>query len=280
MIAVLGAGGQLGSAFCRLLGAAAHPVTRAELDLTDLAAIQPWMEARRPEVVVNCAAYTAVDAAEEDEATARRVNADAVGVLAEAARDSGARLVTFSTDYVFDGTKPEPYVESDPPHPMSAYGRTKAEGERLALEANPEALVVRTSWVLSGTHPNFAATMLRLIRQGPVQVVNDQRGRPTIVDDLAPATLACVEAGAYGIVHLTNQGETTWYGLACEIAQIAGLDPDRVSPCTTEEFPRPAPRPANSVLDSERLEGLGVAALPHYRPSLERVVADLVARGF
>ena len=280
MIAVLGARGQLGSAFCRLLGAAAAAVTRAELDLTDLEAIVPWVKTHRPEVIVNCAAYTAVDAAEEDKATARRVNAEAVGVLAEAARNEGARLVTFSTDYVFDGTKPEPYVESDPPRPLSVYGRTKAEGERLALEANPEALVVRTSWVLSGTHPNFAATMLRLIRRGPVRVVEDQKGRPTIVDDLAEATMACLDAGVAGIVHLTNQGETTWYGLAKEVAAIAGLDPDRVSPCTTLEYPRPAPRPANSVLDSERLAGFGVAPLPHYRPSLERVVAELVARGF
>lgn len=280
MIAVLGARGQLGSAFCRLLGAAAAAVTRAELDLTDLETIPVWVKTRRPEVIVNCAAYTAVDAAEDDAATARRVNAEAVGVLAEAARTTDARLVTFSTDYVFDGTKPEPYVESDPPRPLSVYGRTKAEGERAALEANPDALVVRTSWVLSGTHPNFAATMLRLIRQGPVRVVEDQRGRPTIVDDLAQATMACLEAGVAGIVHLTNQGETTWYGLAKEVAVIAGLDPDRVSPCTTVEYPRPAPRSANSVLDSERLAGLGVAPLPHYRPSLERVVAELVARGF
>ncbi|HHC08660.1 MAG TPA: NAD(P)-dependent oxidoreductase, partial [Actinobacteria bacterium] len=163
MIVVLGAGGQLGSAFLRLLGRRATGLTRADLDLTDLDTISQVLDRLAPELVVNCAAYTAVDAAEDDEATARRVNAEAVEVLARWTHRAGAKLVTFSTDYVFDGTKETPYVESDPPRPINVYGETKRAGEVAALATDPEALVVRTSWLLSSTHPNFVTTILRLL---------------------------------------------------------------------------------------------------------------------
>jgi dTDP-4-dehydrorhamnose reductase len=276
MIAVLGAGGQLGSAFMKILGGKARAVTRAELDLADADEIGPWLASKRPDLVINCAAYTAVDAAETDADIARRVNATAVGRLAEVTGAMGTGLVTFSTDYVFDGSKQGRYVESDPTDPINVYGQTKLEGERLALEAHPEALVVRTSWVLSGTHHNFAATMLDLISRGEVRVVDDQKGRPTLVDDLAPATLEAVRAGVTGVLHLTNQGVTTWFGLARDIAGLAGLDPERVIPIPTSDFPRPARRPANSVLDSERLDDLGLEPLPDYHQSLNRAVDQLV----
>ena len=243
-----------------------------------MAAIGPTIEELTPALVINCAAYTAVDDAEEDEATARVVNATAVGELADVTKDIGVRLVTFSTDYVFDGSKEGPYVETDEPKPLSAYGRTKLEGERLALGANPETLVIRTSWLLSGTHPNFAATMLRLIAAGPVTVVDDQHGRPTFVDDLAAGTLEALEAGATGILHLANAGTTTWYDLAREIADLSGLDADRVQPATTDDFPRPARRPANSVLESVRLVELGLDPLPDYHESLDQTVAQLSSR--
>jgi dTDP-4-dehydrorhamnose reductase len=278
VIAVLGAGGQLGTAFVALLGDRAVPVTRRELDFEQVESIQPWIAANHPDLVINCAAYTAVDAAEGDEQTTHRVNALAVGELATACATSGAGLVTFSTDYVFDGTKSTGYLESDEPSPLNVYGRTKLEGEQRCLTAHPAALVIRTSWVLSGTHRNFAATMLDLIAKGPVRVVGDQRGRPTLVDDLARGTMEAVEAGATGVLHLANQGETSWFGLAREIAEIAGLDADLVSACTTAEFPRPARRPENSVLDSERLEGLGIEPLPHYRASLTKAVSQLIGR--
>lgn len=280
MIAVLGSSGQLGTAFVDLLGDEATPISRAELDLTDLAAVPDWVASTRPKAVINCAAYTAVDAAEEDEETARLVNAAAVGELARATHAHGAQFVTFSTDYVFDGAKGEPYVESDEPNPLSVYGRTKAEGERLALEANPNTLLVRTSWVLSGTHRNFVTTMLGLIREGTVDVVDDQRGHPTLVSDLAAGTMGAIDLGAAGILHLANQGVTTWCGLAREIAALAGLDADRVRAISTAQFPRPAPRPPNSVLDSERTHDLGIAPLPHYRDSLPAVVQSLLAEGF
>jgi dTDP-4-dehydrorhamnose reductase len=277
MIAIVGASGQLGTAFRQALGDGALAVTRADLDLQELATIGPIVAGLAVDAVVNCAAYTAVDDAEEDEATARRVNADAVEALAAACRSSDRRFVTFSTDYVFDGDKDDPYVESDTPGPRSAYGRTKLEGERRALDANPDTLVVRTSWLMSGTHRSFASTMLRLVGEGPVRVVDDQKGHPTMVDDLAPAVLAALDAGATGVLHLANAGVTTWYGLARECAEIAGLDASHLTPCRTDDFPRPARRPRNSVLASERLSEFGLAPLPHYRPALEVAVHQLLA---
>ena len=278
MIAVLGAGGQLGAAFIRLLDGDAVPVTRADIDLTRPEEIGPWIASNRPELVVNCAAYTAVDAAEDDEYTARLVNATSVGHLAASAARHGAGLVTFSTDYVFDGSKDSGYLESDTPRPLNVYGATKLEGEHLAMQAHPGALVIRTSWVLSGTHRNFALTMLELIARGEVRVVDDQRGRPTMVDDLARASMGAVEKGAAGLLHLANQGVTSWFGLAREIAELGELDPSRVLPISTDQFSRPAARPLNSVLDSERIQDIGIPPLPHYRDRLGTMVAELLGR--
>ncbi len=279
-IAVLGATGQLGTAVCALLGDRATPVPRRVLDLTKLSSISPWVESTKPDAIINCAAYTAVDAAEKDERSAHLLNALTVEQLALASRAADARFITFSTDYVFDGTKRGPYLESDAPNPLSAYGRSKFEGERMALAANPDALIIRTAWVLSGTHRNFASTMLDLIRKGTVKVVDDQRGRPTIAKDLASTTVECLDLDSSGILHVTNQGETTWFQLARAIAELAGLDTESVLPTTTAEFPRPARRPANSVLESERLPDLGLSPLPHHLVSLEAVVRDLIQAGF
>jgi len=268
VIAVLGAKGQLGSAFVRALGDSCLPVTRADLDLTDVGTIEPWVRSVRPDLVINCAAYTAVDAAETDVETARIVNAIAVGALAETAARHEVGLVTFSTDYVFDGEKETGYVESDEPNPLNVYGRTKLEGEQLALTAHPDVLVVRTSWLLSSTHRNFLTTMLGKLAEGEVTVVTDQRGRPTFVDDLVQATVNAADVGATGILHLTNQGETTWFDLARQIADQAGFDPSLVQPTTSAQLNRPARRPANSVLDSERLGLFGLKELPAYSRAL------------
>lgn len=276
MIAVIGATGQLGTAFMGRLGERATPTTRKELDLADPASIHAWVRTTRPSLIINCAAYTAVDEAETNEARAKAINTDAVESLAHESERYGSRFVTFSTDYVFDGAKATGYVESDATNPLSVYGRTKRDGEKLALTRNPNSLIIRTSWMLSDTHPNFASTMLKLMRQGPVRVVDDQRGRPTFVGDLAQSTLECVEAGVTGILHLANQGEATWYGLAQQIASFAGLQPDRVESCSTEDFPRPAIRPANSVLDSERIAQLEISPLPPYSESLRLVVDRLM----
>jgi dTDP-4-dehydrorhamnose reductase len=184
--------------------------------------------------------------------------------------------VTFSTDYVFDGTQVEGYVEPDSPSPINAYGRSKLLGERLAIEANPDTLLVRTSWLLSGTHPNFAQTMLSLLSEGDVSVVNDQFGHPTFVDDLVPAVLEALELGALGTLHLTNSGTASWYELAREIAAIADIDPERVRPCATEDYPSRASRPRTTILDSERLDILGLKPMPNYRGSLVSAVDALL----
>ena len=275
MIAVLGAGGQLGSAFVRRLGDRCLAVTRDELDLAETGSIDPWVDLLRPDLVINCAAYTAVDAAETDADTAWAVNAVAVGALAEATARRDVGFVTYSTDYVFDGEKESGYVESDQPNPLNVYGATKLEGERLALDAHPKALIVRTSWLLSATHRNFLTTMLDLLDKGEVRVVNDQKGRPTFVDDLITGTLAAVDAGASGLLHLTNQGETTWFGLAHEIASTTGRDPSLVKPTNSSALNRPAARPANSVLDSERRQQVGIDALPPYLEALTRTCGEM-----
>ena len=279
MIVVTGARGQLGTAFRKILAEDAVFLGRAELDLANLESIAPTLAAFEPTVVINCAAYTAVDRAEDDEEAVNLVNGYAVGELAGVCRDLGAKFVTFSTDYVFDGTKDGGYVESDTPNPINAYGRSKLLGERLALEANPEALIVRTSWLLSGTHPNFIAKMLELLAKGDVSVVSDQFGRPTIVDDLALATVEAMNRGVTGLLHLTNDGTTTWYRLACEIAGVAGMDSGRLHPCATADYPTPAMRPANSVLDSERIASSGVTPMPLYRYSLRRAVQRAIVAG-
>lgn len=224
-----------------------------------------------PDVVINCAAYTRVDDAETAEAEATIVNGSSVGVIAEWAASRGRPFVTFSTDYVFDGTATRPYLESSPTKPINAYGRSKLVGEQLTLQAG--GLVIRTSWLMSGTHPNFVATILTRAAERELKVVDDQRGSPTVVDDLAGAALAAVSQGMTGLLHLTNQGVATWYELATTALAEFGLDASRVKPCTSEEFPRPAPRPSYSVLGTERSRQ--IAGLPHWRESLPGVIAEL-----
>jgi dTDP-4-dehydrorhamnose reductase len=275
VIVVTGAAGQLGSAFRAVLGSRARFWDRTDLDLSHVEDIGPVVRAATPSLLINCAAYTAVDAAESDAETARLVNAAAVGEVAAACATIGAGFVTFSTDYVFDGNKGAAYVESDEPRPINVYGATKLEGERLALAAHPSPLVIRSSWIMSGTHRSFASTMVGLIGKGPVRVVDDQRGSPTFADDLARATIGAIGLGGTGVLHLTNSGDATWFEIASEIARLLGADPAVVTPCTTDEFPRPAPRPRHSVLGSERRNALGLDPLPDWHEGLSRAVAAL-----
>jgi dTDP-4-dehydrorhamnose reductase len=279
MILILGDSGQLGTAFRSILGSDALYLDQPDIDLSQVNTVYERVSADQPELIINCAAYTAVDRAESEPEIARAINADAVREMARAAGDMGAGFVTFSTDYVFDGASTKPYVESDMTDPINAYGQSKRVGEIEALEVNPETLVVRTSWLLSGTHPNFASTMLRLAAAEGGRIVSDQRGHPTLVDDLAPAVLDAVDVGVTGLLHLTNQGSTTWFELAREIAKFGGFDPTVFEPCTTAEYPTPAQRPENSVLDSERLDDFGLNPMPDYRDGIERAVAGLQERG-
>jgi dTDP-4-dehydrorhamnose reductase len=263
----------LGTAFVRLLRDDAIPITRSDLDLLDTSSIGPVLDDLGPDAVVNCAAYTQVDKAESEEDLATHINGDAVGVMADWAEVNHVPFLTFSTDYVFRGDSSSPYLESSPTDPINAYGRSKLEGERLAMTHG--GLVVRTSWVISGSHPNFVATMVRLAAQRELRVVDDQRGCPTVCADLAVASLQALRSGLRGMLHITNAGPTTWFELARAAAMEAGLDPEMISPCSTAEYPTEAARPAFSVLGSERLEASGIARPPHWRESLPQVVAEI-----
>jgi dTDP-4-dehydrorhamnose reductase len=255
------------------LGERAVPITRKDLDLTDLGAIPSALDDVGADALVNCAAYTQVDRAETEEDLATLINSEAVAVLAKWASGRSLPFLTFSTDYVFPGDASTPYVESSPTNPVNAYGRSKLGGEMATVDAG--GLLVRTSWVISGSHPNFVATMIKLGQDRQLRVVDDQQGCPTVCADLAQASLHALEAGARGLLHITNQGPTTWFELARAALAEAGLEPETVSPCTTADYPTDAVRPAYSVLGSERLQGLGVTPPPHWRDSLPAVVAEI-----
>jgi dTDP-4-dehydrorhamnose reductase len=272
-VVVTGAGGQIGTELLERLGDHGVGFDRAGLDITDRDVVRSAITTIRPRVVVNAAAWTAVDDAESHPVAAHAVNATAVGQLAEACAEVGARLVTYSTDYVFDGTKPAPYLESDATNPQSVYGRTKLAGEAAA---GPEALVLRTSWVCGFHGGNMVKTILRLAAEHDrLSFVDDQWGHPSFADDLAAKTIELLEGDLRGVVHLTNQGAVTWYEFARAVLEAAGDDPDRVDPITTAELPRPAPRPANSVLDNAVLRAAGVELLDDFRIPLARLVARL-----
>ena len=227
-----------------------------------------------PAAVINCAAYTNVDRAESEESVATLINGEAVGVIAEWCAQRSRPFLTFSTDYVFDGSSSEPYLESSATNPRNAYGRSKLVGERLALAQG--ALVVRTSWVLSGTHPNFVSTLIQRAATQDLRVVDDQVGSPTVASDLAEASLTALTSGATGLLHLTNSGVTSRYELARSAVEMAGLSSERVQPCSTEDYPTVAIRPAYSVLRSERLSALGLDEMPDWRESLRSVVSQII----
>ncbi|GAA3945194.1 dTDP-4-dehydrorhamnose reductase [Actinomadura viridis] len=264
---VTGAGGMLGTDLvARLDGAVA--LTRAELDIGDPEAVRAAVRRHRPATVVNCAAWTAVDAAESAEEAALAVNGTAVEALAAACGETGATLVQVSTDYVFDGRGTGPYAEDAPTAPLNAYGRTKLAGERAA--AGADSYIVRTAWLYGAHGPSFVRTMARLAAErDTVSVVDDQVGQPTWTGDLADRIIALVRSGApFGVYHGTNAGRTSWYGLAREVFTLLGLDPGRVRPVTTAEFPTPAPRPANSVLGHERWAAAGLEPMRDWRDAL------------
>jgi dTDP-4-dehydrorhamnose reductase len=259
---VTGAAGMLGHDVLRAGEYAGHEliaIDLPELDITDADAVGAFFARERPEAIVNCAAWTDVDGAESKEDLARAVNATGAGNLARAAAQTGAPLLHISTDYVFDGTAPlddaglpRPYVESDPTGPRSVYGSTKFEGELQVLAASARHTVVRTAWLYGLDGKNFVDTMLRLARERKaVQVVDDQVGSPTWSGHLAPAILGLLEREVRGLVHLTGAGAVSWNGFAKEIFRQAEVD-CRVEPASSGQMARPAPRPAYSVLASER----------------------------
>jgi len=279
-VLVTGAGGQLGRELVRVFDTDGHDLVAAShdaLDVTDRDAVLDVVTGFRPDAVVHAAAWTAVDACEDDPDRAFRVNALGTRHVAEAAGRAGAHLCAISTDYVFDGEKPAPYVEWDPPNPRSAYGRSKLAGE---LEVPPGATIVRTSWVCGHHGANMVKTVLRLAgERDELTFVDDQRGHPSFADDLALMVWRLVVERRPGVFHVTNQGAVSWYGFARAVMEAAGHDPDRVAPIATADLspPRPAPRPANSVLDNAALRLSGLPLLADFREPLARLVAALTA---
>lgn len=253
-IVLTGSTGQVGWALKqRLLPTALLVPDRAAADLAEPRRLAALVRAVRPEVILNAAAYTAVDQAESERERAFAVNGAAPGALARAAADCGALLVHYSTDYVFDGTKATPYTEDDPPNPINVYGASKLAGERAIQESGCRHLILRTSWVYGPRGRNFLATILRLAKErAELRVVDDQVGAPTSSIELARATLALLEADAEGLYHLTASGATSWCGFARAILERAGVSTP-VRPIASVAYPTPARRPANSRLDCARV---------------------------
>jgi dTDP-4-dehydrorhamnose reductase len=283
---VTGAGGMLGTEVVDLLRQATGPgadddvraLTRAELDVTDAGSVRSAV--RGADVVVNTAAWTDVDGAETAEAAAFAVNATAPALLARACAAAGARLVHVSTDYVFAGDAGTPYAEDALPAPRSAYGRTKAAGEwAVRAELPGGAYIVRTAWLYGEHGPNFVRTMLKLqSERDSLAVVDDQRGQPTWARDVAAQIVALVRADApVGTYHATASGETTWFGLTRAVLAGVGADPERVSPTTTDRFPRPAPRPAYSVLGHGAWQRAGLSPIRQWDEALTEALPAIAA---
>jgi dTDP-4-dehydrorhamnose reductase len=277
-VLVTGAHGQLGHdvvAACSSAGDDVVGTHFADLDVTRRSDVAAVVADVRPDVVIHCAAWTAVDACESDPDRAFAANADAVRWMREASELAGAHLVTLSTDYVFDGTLDRPYHERDVPNPRSVYGRSKLAGER---EAGPDATVVRTSWICGEHGSNIVRTVLRLAAEhDTLAFVDDQRGCPTFAADLAPMLRRLAVDRRTGIHHVTNQGPVTWYEFARSIVAAMGKDPAMVRPISTADLdpPRPAERPANSVLDNAVLRAAGVPLLRDHREPLAELITRL-----
>jgi dTDP-4-dehydrorhamnose reductase len=277
-VLIAGAGGMLGGDAVEAVAARGHEaigVTHHELDITRAADVNDAVAELRPDAVINCAAWTDVDGAEEHERAAMRVNDAGAALLAAAAAEHGASVLHVSSDYVFDGRKPTPYVESDLTGAISAYGRSKQAGETSVAIANPRHFIVRSSWLFGAGGPNFVETMLRLAGEQPeVIVVTDQVGCPTYTRHLAQALALVIESEDHGIHHIAAGGSCSWYEFAQEIFDQEGLE-CRVMAGTTEMLARPAPRPALSALVSERDDPI---VLPEWRQGLAEYLAERRAR--
>ena len=283
-ILITGANGQLGNELRELLEEKIPGQTiytdREELDLTDAKAVETFVVNNDITHIVNCAAYTAVDKAEDQKRECALINTDAVKNLALAADASGAKIIHISTDYVFDGTNHRPYRESDKVNPISQYGTTKRKGETALLALAPESIIIRTAWLYSSHGNNFVKTMLRLAdSQKEVRVVSDQIGTPTYARDLACAILKVLQSHQWvaGIYHFTDEGAASWYDFAHVIFRIAGKKVKLV-PIPTEDFPTPASRPAYSILDRSRIKATYGVEIPHWEESLEDCMKRILAQ--
>lgn len=279
---VTGANGQLGN--CLRAIAKDYPELEflftdvGELDICDNDAVLKYVDAHRPEYIINCAAYTAVDKAEDDEPLCRRINAEAVANLAGAAAGVGARMIHVSTDYVFDGTNHTPYNPEDKTNPVSAYGRTKLEGEQAMAQICPDSMTIRTAWLYSEYGGNFLKTMIRYGNERPeMRVIADQIGTPTYAADLAEAIMAVVQSQTGfipGVYHYTNEGVCSWYDFAVSIYRIAKMATS-VVPIETKDYPSKAARPAYSVLNKAKIKNNYHLTIPHWETSLEKCIQRL-----
>ena len=281
-ILVTGAAGQLGRELVDVATGAGHDVfaaSRAELDVTKPEVVRAVVLREQPAVIVHAAAWTAVDACESDREKAMLHNGAATRFVVDAAREVGARVIYISTDYVFDGNKPTPYVEADVPNPQSVYGVSKLAGEQ-AVDTSIDT-VVRISWVCGFHGANMVKTILRIAaQQDTLTFVDDQVGCPTFADDAAAMITRLATEARPGIWHVTNQGAVSWYEFTREVLRAAGHDPARVKPVRTRDLvpARPAPRPANSVLDNAALRTAGISLLDDFRVPLARLVSRLTAQ--
>lgn len=278
-VLVTGAGGQLGHDVALELErrGCAHVFAprSAELDITDAGAVRSYFKAYSPDVVIHCAAYTAVDRAEEERLECCRVNALGTLNVARASAERSAELIYVSTDYVFDGKKRGAYRPTDERHPLSVYGTTKAAGEDFVRAIVEKHFIVRTSWVFGANGGNFVKTMLRLAEsRHEISVVNDQLGAPTYTRDLAPLLCDMAESKRYGTYHAANAGVCSWYGFACEIFRLTGADV-KVVPISSSEYPTKAVRPANSVFDQSKLKENGFDDLPEWKDALRRFLKEI-----
>ena len=269
-ITVFGASGLLGKALVQELAAEQlTALSSKDADLRDPSQVQRAVRTSRPDSIILCAAYTDVDGCESNRDLAFAVNCEGAVHVAQAAHEVGSRLIFLSTDYVFDGSKGSPYQTSDPRNPINVYGESKAHAEERLLEILPDVCIVRTSWLFGHGGKCFPATILKLAATRPeISVVNDQRGSPTFTRDLASALVQLCRKSASGIVHATNSGDCTWYDFAREIVKMSGLS-TVVKPVTSAEFPRPARRPAHSVLSPESLHAHGIH-MPEWQNALRR----------
>ncbi len=277
-ILVTGANGQLGMEFREIaFGFPAFEfvfVSRDELAIDNPEALQLFFDNNRIDYCINCAAYTAVDKAEAEQETAMSINAIAVGALADYCKQQNAVFIHFSTDYVFNGNAAAPYKPEDKTDPVNFYGQTKLKGEELALQSNPQSIIIRTSWVYSSFGKNFVKTMLRLMAEkDAIGVVSDQVGCPTYAADLARAVMEIIHSGnlAAGIYHYCNEGIISWFDLATAIKEIADSS-CIVNPIQTKDYPTPAKRPAYSALDTQKIASVYDLAIPQWRESLERCI--------
>lgn len=276
-ILITGANGQLGSEFQKRTFSLLDEIFYTdveELDITDLKAVISFIERHDIDTIINCAAYTAVDRAEEDREKATKVNRDAVANLAKAATKLGCLLIHISTDYVFDGNHDVPYTEKDPVNPQTVYGQTKLEGEQAIKSSGCMYLIIRTAWLYSGFGNNFVKTILRLSdERKEINVVNDQWGTPTYAGDLADAIIRILERNELpeleGIYHYTNEGVCNWYDFAKEIIELSGKD-CIVRPISTEQYPTKAKRPAYSVLDKTKIKKVFDLEIPDWKDALKR----------